>query len=288
MSVWNLKVRTFFATEAAGGIFLVRVAALALALANSPIKAGFFNFTDHSHNFVNEFLMSIFFFLVGMIAPALIYLAFNAGGLASNGWAIPMPTDIALALGALALLSSRIDSSLKIFLLTLAIADDLFSIVVLAVFYSSGIEPIRIIGTVGAVILAFMIPSCIRIPITGSNPKAKRIEFRCPDPSSNPYLAFAAMLMAGLDGIINKIEPADPVDKDLYELTGEEAAAIAQVPGSLDEALNNLERDHEFLLKGGVFTKDLIDTWIDFKRKQEVDYVRLRPHPAEFELYFDL
>ena len=110
----------------------------------------------------------------------------------------------------------------------------------------------------------------------------------CPDPSSNPYLAFAAMLMAGLDGIINKIEPPAPVDKDLYELTGEEAAEIAQVPGSLDEALNNLERDHEFLLKGGVFTKDLIDTWIDFKRKQEVDYVRLRPHPAEFELYFDL
>jgi glutamine synthetase len=108
--------------------------------------------------------------------------------------------------------------------------------------------------------------ACIRIPITGSNPKAKRIEFRCPDPSSNPYLAFAAMLMAGLDGIINKIEPPAPVDKDLYELTGEEAAAIPQVPGSLDEVLNNLERDHEFLLKGGVFTKDLI----------------------EFELYFDI
>jgi glutamine synthetase len=130
--------------------------------------------------------------------------------------------------------------------------------------------------------------ACIRIPITGSNPKAKRIEFRCPDPSSNPYLAFAAMLMAGLDGIINKIEPPAPVDKDLYELTGAEAAAIPQVPGSLDEVLNNLERDHEFLLKGGVFTKDLIETWIEFKRKQEVDYVRLRPHPAEFELYFDI
>ena len=130
--------------------------------------------------------------------------------------------------------------------------------------------------------------ACIRIPITGSSPKAKRVEFRCPDPSSNPYLAFAAMLMAGIDGIINKIEPPAPVDKDLYELTGAEAAAIPQVPGSLDEVLNNLERDHEFLLKGGVFTKDLIETWIEFKRKQEVDYVRLRPHPAEFELYFDI
>jgi len=130
--------------------------------------------------------------------------------------------------------------------------------------------------------------ACIRIPITGSNPKAKRIEFRCPDPSSNPYLAFAAMLMAGLDGIQNKIEPPKPVDKDLYELEGEEAKAIPQVPGSLDSVLNNLERDHEFLTRGGVFTKDLIDTWLDFKRKQEVDYVRLRPHPAEFELYYDI
>jgi len=127
-----------------------------------------------------------------------------------------------------------------------------------------------------------------RIPITGSNPKAKRIEFRCPDPSSNPYLAFAAMLMAGIDGIQNKIEPPKPVDKDLYELEGDEAKAIPQVPGSLDAVLDNLERDNEFLTRGGVFTKDLIDTWIDFKRKQEVDYVRLRPHPAEFELYYDL
>jgi glutamine synthetase len=130
--------------------------------------------------------------------------------------------------------------------------------------------------------------ACIRIPITGSNPKAKRIEFRCPDPSSNPYLAFAAMLMAGLDGILNKIEPPAPVDKDLYELEGAEAAAIPQVPGSLDEVLNSLEKDHDFLTKGGVFAEDLIETWIEFKRKNEVDYVRLRPHPAEFELYFDL
>jgi len=130
--------------------------------------------------------------------------------------------------------------------------------------------------------------ACIRIPITGSNPKAKRIEFRCPDPSSNPYLAFAAMLMAGLDGIMNKIEPPKPVDKDIYELSGDEAKAIPQVPGSLDAVLDNLERDHEFLTRGGVFAKDLIETWISWKRKEEVDYVRLRPHPAEFELYYDI
>ncbi len=130
--------------------------------------------------------------------------------------------------------------------------------------------------------------ACIRIPITGSNPKAKRIEFRCPDPSSNPYLAFAAMLMAGLDGIQNKIEPPAPVDKDLYELEGDEAKAIPQVPGSLSEVLDNLEKDHAYLTKGGVFTEDLIETWIAYKRSAEVDYVRLRPHPAEFELYYDI
>jgi glutamine synthetase len=117
--------------------------------------------------------------------------------------------------------------------------------------------------------------ACIRIPITGSSPKAKRVEFRCPDPSSNPYLAFAAMLMAGIDGIVNKIEPPAPVDKDLYELEGDEAASIPQVPGSLDAVL-------------GVFSEDLISTWIEWKRKNEVDYVRLRPHPAEFELYYDI
>jgi glutamine synthetase len=130
--------------------------------------------------------------------------------------------------------------------------------------------------------------ACIRIPITGSNPKAKRIEFRCPDPSSNPYLAFAAMLMAGIDGVKNKIEPPAPIDKDLYELPPEEAKNVAQVPGSLPEVLNNLERDHEFLLEGGVFTQDLIETWLDYKRTAEVDYVALRPHPAEFELYYDI
>jgi glutamine synthetase len=124
--------------------------------------------------------------------------------------------------------------------------------------------------------------------VTGSNPKAKRIEFRVPDPSANPYLAFAAMLMAGLDGIKNKIEPPAPVDKDLYELPAEEAAAIPQVPGSLSEVLDALEADHDYLLAGGVFTPDLIETWVDYKRKSEVDYVRLRPHPAEFELYYDI
>ena len=130
--------------------------------------------------------------------------------------------------------------------------------------------------------------ACIRIPITGSNPKAKRIEFRCPDPSSNPYLAFSAMLMAGLDGIKNKIEPREPVDKDLYELPPDEAQGIPQVPSSLTAVLDALEADHDYLLEGGVFTPDLIETWIDFKRTQEVDPIRLRPHPHEFELYYDI
>jgi glutamine synthetase len=127
----------------------------------------------------------------------------------------------------------------------------------------------------------------IRIPITGTNPKAKRMEFRCPDPSANPYLAFAAMLLAGLDGIQNKIEPPAPVDKDLYELPPEEHANIATVPGSLDAVLNALEADHEFLLAGDVFTSDLIETWIEMKRA-DIDAIRLRPHPHEFEMYYDL
>jgi glutamine synthetase len=130
--------------------------------------------------------------------------------------------------------------------------------------------------------------ACIRIPITGSNPKAKRIEFRVPDPSSNPYLAFSAMLMAGLDGIRNKIEPPQPVDKDLYELPPDEHANIPQVPASLPEVLSSLEEDHGYLLEGGVFTPDLIETWIDWKRANEVDPIRLRPHPHEFELYYDI
>ncbi|MGO1053220.1 type I glutamate--ammonia ligase [Crossiella sp. CA198] len=130
--------------------------------------------------------------------------------------------------------------------------------------------------------------ACIRIPITGNNPKAKRVEFRCPDSSGNPYLAFAAMLMAGLDGIKNKIEPPAPIDKDLYELPPEEAKNVPQVPGSLDEVLNNLERDHDFLLEGGVFTPDVIETWISYKRENEIDPIRLRPHPYEFALYYDV
>jgi glutamine synthetase len=130
--------------------------------------------------------------------------------------------------------------------------------------------------------------ACVRIPVTGSNPKAKRIEFRVPDPSSNPYLAFSAMLMAGLDGIKNRIEPPDPIDKDLYELPPEEHASIQQVPGSLGEVLDALEVDHDYLTEGNVFAPDLIETWIDFKRTQEIDPVRLRPHPHEFELYYDI
>ncbi|ADD44537.1 type I glutamate--ammonia ligase [Stackebrandtia nassauensis] len=130
--------------------------------------------------------------------------------------------------------------------------------------------------------------ACTRIPVTGNNPKAKRVEFRVPDPSSNPYLAFSSMLMAGLDGIKNKIEPPDPVDKDLYELAPEEFGDVAQVPGSLPEVLDKLESDHGFLLEGGVFTPDLIETWIDYKRTAEVDEIRLRPTPQEFLLYFDV
>ena len=130
--------------------------------------------------------------------------------------------------------------------------------------------------------------ACIRIPITGSNPKAKRVEFRCPDPSANPYLAFAAMLLAGIDGIRNKIEPMQPIDKDLYELPPDEHAEVPTVPATLDAVLLALEEDQEYLLEGGVFTPDLIETWIDYKRTQEILPVSLRPHPHEFELYFDL
>ena len=130
--------------------------------------------------------------------------------------------------------------------------------------------------------------AAIRIPITGSNPKAKRIEFRAPDASGNPYLAFAAQLMAGLDGIKNRIEPPEPIDKDLYELPPEEHALIDQVPGSLGEVIDSLEKDHEFLTEGDVFTEDLIQTWIDLKREKEIDALRLRPHPHEFELYYDV
>jgi glutamine synthetase len=129
--------------------------------------------------------------------------------------------------------------------------------------------------------------ACVRIPVTGSNPKAKRIEFRVPDPSANPYLSFSAQLLAGIDGIKNRIEPPAPVDKDLYELPPDEHAEIAQVPGSLPAVLDALEADHSYLSDSGVFTDDLIETYIDFKRSAEVDPIRLRPHPHEFELYYD-
>ena len=126
-----------------------------------------------------------------------------------------------------------------------------------------------------------------RIPVYSKSPKAKRIEFRAPDPSCNPYLCFAALLMAGLDGIQNRIDPGEPADKDLYELPPEEAKLIKQVPGSLPEVLAALEADHEFLLKGDVFTTDLLEAYIVYKREVEVDPVRMRPHPYEFTLYFD-
>jgi glutamine synthetase len=130
--------------------------------------------------------------------------------------------------------------------------------------------------------------AAVRIPLYSQSPKAKRLEFRCPDPSCNPYLAFSAMLMAGLDGIQNRIEPPDPVDKDLYDLPPEELSKVPQVPGSLDAVLSALEEDQGFLKAGGVFTDDLIETWVTYKRENEVDALRLRPHPWEFALYYDL
>jgi len=129
--------------------------------------------------------------------------------------------------------------------------------------------------------------ACIRIPVTGSSPKAKRLEFRVPDPMANPYLAFAAQLMAGLDGIKNRIEPPAPIDKDLYELPPEEHAEIAQLPASLEEALQALEKDHDYLTEGNVFTDDLIRTWIDYKREKEILPITFQPTPKEFELYYD-
>lgn len=128
----------------------------------------------------------------------------------------------------------------------------------------------------------------IRIPMYSPSPKAKRIEVRFPDPGANPYLAFAAMLMAGLDGIENKINPGEPAEKDLYDLEPSEMAKIRTMPGSLDEALNNLEKDYQFLLKGGVFTEDVIEAFISYKRTKEVDPMRLRPVPYEYFLYYDI
>jgi glutamine synthetase len=125
--------------------------------------------------------------------------------------------------------------------------------------------------------------ACIRVPMYSESPKAKRVEFRCPDAAANPYLAFSAMLMAGLDGVEQGLDPGKPADFDLFE----EAADVPQVPGSLAEALDALETDHEFLTRGGVFSEELIETWIAYKRETEVDAIRLRPHPAEFALYYD-
>ncbi|KTF04881.1 MULTISPECIES: type I glutamate--ammonia ligase [Trueperella] len=129
--------------------------------------------------------------------------------------------------------------------------------------------------------------ACTRIPVTGTSAKAKRIEYRTPDGSSNPYLAFAAQLMAGLDGIRNRIEPPAPIDKDLYELPPEEHAEIEQLPQSLQDALRALEEDHDYLTEGGVFDEDIIDTWIRYKREKEIEPLRQRPHPYEFALYYD-
>jgi glutamine synthetase len=130
--------------------------------------------------------------------------------------------------------------------------------------------------------------AAIRIPMYSPSPKAKRLEFRCPDPSCNPYLTFAAILMAGIDGIQNKIDPGKPLDVNIYDLEPEQAAAVPQTPGSLEQALKALEDDHEFLLKGSVFTPDVIRTWIDYKMANEVDALRLRPHPYEFAMYYDI
>ena len=128
----------------------------------------------------------------------------------------------------------------------------------------------------------------IRIPMYSQSPKAKRVEFRCPDPTANPYYCFSALLMAGLDGVQNRISPGDPLDKNIYDLPADIAKGIPKTPGSLEEALKALEEDHEFLLKGDVFTEDVIETWIEYKMKVEVDAIRLRPHPHEFVLYYDV
>jgi glutamine synthetase len=131
--------------------------------------------------------------------------------------------------------------------------------------------------------------ACVRIPLSGNDEKAKRIEFRTPDPSSNPYLAFAAILLAGIDGIQKQIDPPDPIDEDIYELAAtERGRMIPQTPGSLEKAIDALEADHDFLVKDGVFGEDLIETWITTKRLEEIQYISLRPHPSEFNLYFDV
>ncbi|MFO8031235.1 MAG: glutamine synthetase, partial [Desulfohalobiaceae bacterium] len=130
--------------------------------------------------------------------------------------------------------------------------------------------------------------AALRIPMYSASPKAKRIEVRFPDPSCNGYMAFSAILMAALDGIENRIDPGEPLDKDIYSLSPEELQGVPSTPASLEEALNALENDHEYLLKGDVFTEDVIRSWIAYKRESEVDPIRLRPHPYEFMLYYDI
>lgn len=130
--------------------------------------------------------------------------------------------------------------------------------------------------------------AAVRIPMFSSSPKAKRLEFRPPDPSCNPYITFAALLMAGLDGVQNRIDPGEPLDKDIYDLSPEELKGVPSLPGSLDEALIALENDHDFLLKGDVFSKSMIERWISYKREKEVNPLRLRPHPLEFAMYYDI
>jgi glutamine synthetase len=130
--------------------------------------------------------------------------------------------------------------------------------------------------------------ACCRIPMYSPNPRAKRVEFRSPDPSCNGYLAFTAMLMAGLDGVQNRVDPGQPIDKNLYDLPPAEAKEVKSTPGSLEQALDALEADHAFLLRGEVFTEDVIETWLSYKRDKEVDAIRLRPHPYEFHLYYDI
>ena len=129
--------------------------------------------------------------------------------------------------------------------------------------------------------------ACVRIPVYSAEPKTKRVEFRTPDPTANPYLAFSALMLAGLDGIERELEPGDPLDEDIYELPAERLATIASVPASLEASLDALEADQEFLLKGGVFTPDVIETYVQYKREAEIDAMRMRPHPWEFALYHD-
>jgi glutamine synthetase len=129
--------------------------------------------------------------------------------------------------------------------------------------------------------------AAIRIPMYSPNPKTKRLEFRCPDPSCNPYLSFSAIVMAMIDGIKNRLDPGKPLDKNIYELSKEELSEVPSTPGSLRESLEALKKDHDYLLQGGVFSEELIRTWVEYKTKNELDEIALRPHPHEFHLYYD-